>query len=465
MPDILIQTGGSQGTSSPTIVYDQLVSPSSYQGSSQACLIDLTPPTFAGIATLTIQPRGQFRVTWLAGSDATAPVRYEVYIKPHTSVGLFNAANIIGITDKLMLEIFTLQDGTFLLDGTTYYVGVKAIDGVGNRDANAVILNMVSQGIAVFSDTYKASGAFAISPTNQFQGTLWVTKNGQLDPTVTLGFASYQIYDRSGVLVSGMAEANISADVNGQYKITPVTSTLTATLDHYMVKVTIKANENDRVDYVPLIQKAPEYDISGLFGVNAANTFDGTFWASADEKIKTTGISAGSYQVFDHDGAAVVGMSETGITPSVDGIFRITNIPSTLSEDFLGYSVRVSLTIDGIVRSEMFAIQGKLPNYEVKAIFSINALDQLRATLWVTKDGIIETGSLGTANYTVRDADGNTVAGLTQSGITGDVNGLYKITPVSAVGLSDLTHYTVKCGIVVQGIERISYRGFSLLGN
>jgi hypothetical protein len=71
---------------------------------------------------------------------------------------------------------------------------------------------------------------------------------------------------------------------------------------------------------------------------------------------------------------------------------------------------------------------------------------------------------LGAANYTVYDQDGIAVTGLTESGITADGNGLYQIAPVSAVSkLLPGKHYVVKVGIVVDGQERITYKGIQVL--
>lgn len=70
--------------------------------------------------------------------------------------------------------------------------------------------------------------------------------------------------------------------------------------------------------------------------------------------------------------------------------------------------------------------------------------------------------SLTTADYQVLDADGNAVAGLSQVGVTPDVNGIFEITAVSAAGLTDLTHYVVKITIYYDGETYISYRGITL---
>lgn len=444
-----------------------LINNNFYQGTSSACIVDLTPPTFAGVNTTTVQSRGQIRTTWLAASDSTPPIRYEVYIQANTATGLFNTTNICGITNQLTFDTWTTPDGTFLVNGTTYYLGVRAVDAVGNRDSNVVSQSVLSTGVFVSADVYLSEGAFALNSSNQLQGTLWCLKNSIVAKTgnAVMGTASYQIYDKDGNPVSGMTQSGINADANGQYIITPVSSTLNKTLDHYMVKISITVDGAIREGYVALIQEAPKYDISGLFFVDKNNNFDGTFWVSANEIIKTTGLGTASYQVFDENGTAVGGMSQTGITADVNGIYKITAITSLLSEDFPGYSVRVTMVVDSVTRVEMFAVQGTIPNYEVKAQFSINASNELEATFWAqSSNGKVQTSNLGAANYTVYDSSGNAVLGLTQSGITADVNGRFIITPVAATLLTDLTHYSVKIGIVINGSEKTSYKGFTLLG-
>lgn len=445
-----------------------LVNNNFYQGTSQACIVDLTPPTFAGLASAAVQSRGQIRTSWAAATDVTLPVRYEVYIQANTATGLFNTLNIVGMTDKLQFDTWTTPDGVFLVNGTTYYMGVRAVDAVGNRDSNTASASVLSTGVFTSAEVYKTEGAFAISPTNQFQGTLWCLKNSILAKTgnAVMGTASYQVYDKTGAAVVGMSETGITADANGQYKIAPVSSLLNRTLDHYMVKVSIQVDGAIREGYTALIQAAPKYDVSGLFYLNQNNNFDGTFWVSADEVLKTTGLGTASYQVFDQDGNSVGGMSQSGITADVNGIFKITAVPSTLPSLLPGFSVRVTLQVDSITVVEMFAIQSSLPEYLPRAQFSINALNQLRASIWVETDkGEVATSGLGTASYTVYDASGVAVVGLAESGIAADGNGIYASTPASATLLTDLTHYTVKVQVTVNGLLRTAYKGFSLLGN
>ncbi len=437
-----------------------------YQGTSEACISDLNPPIFAGITGLDVESRGQIRASWSAATDPTPPIRYEIYIKASTATGLFNTTNIIAVTPNLQYDIFTMPDGSFLVNGTTYYVGVRAIDGVNNRDSNTVSMSVISTGVLTSIDVYETHASWSIDTSNQFRITLWADKNESLAlaPDAILGTASYQIYDKAGNAIVGMSGSGISANSEGLYIASAVSNLLTETSDHYEVKVTVNVDGEDRVNFIPLMDETPQYDIGGLFFINNANQFDGTFWVSKNEVIKTSNLGTASYQVFDHTGSPVVGMSASGITADVNGVYKITAISSLLADDSPGFSVRITLTVDGITRSQMIANVAQTIEYKPKAQFSINASNQLQATLWVEYDSKVATTGLGAANYTVYDVNGVAVAGLTQTGITADVNGRYQITPVSAILLSDLTHYNVKIGIIVDGVERVAYKGFTLLG-
>jgi hypothetical protein len=350
-----------QGSSLGTVPKKIFIDGVAYQGSSQACVLDFTPPTFSGITDLISGSLGQLRAIWGAATDSTLPVRYEVYIQANTSIGLFNLSNLICITDKLQYDIFTLPNGTLLLDGVTYHVGVKSIDGVNNRDNNTVSISLASVGISPGGTDYEIGGSFSLDSTNKLTASFWISKDEEiLSSSERIGNASYFIYDRSGNLVSGMTETGIEPDSKGIYNITPVTPPLTFDLNHYVVKVVVEADDVPRTNYL--------------------------------------------------------------------------------------------------------SISGSIPKYKPHAVFSINALNQLQATFWVTSNDVVKNTGLGVANFSVYDSEGNAIAGLSQSGISPDVNGRYKITPLNASILSDLTHYTVKIGIISDGVERVAYKGFSLLG-
>lgn len=440
-------------------------------GTSSACLVDLTPPTFSGITSLDVETRGQIRTMWAAASDATSPIRYEIYIQSSTATGLFNTTNIVAVTPNLLYDIFTMPDGSFLVNGDTYYVGVRAIDGVSNRDSNTVSMNVISTGVLTSIDVYDVDGAFSLADGGDFQGTIWAKKNSELclSSNCSLGTASYAVYDKSGAAVSGLTQSGIVADANGQFKITAVAADLDETLNHYVVKVSVSVDSEIRTDYVPIVQKIPSYRVNGHNGFNDNNEFVGVFWAEDESHVQISNparLGAGSYDVLDTNGDVISGFSESGITPNAQGVYVITPVSGVNPANIFVNTGRVTIEIDGKNRTTYIPVNVKTIDHEVKAVFSINALNQLQATFWVmSTDGTVKTTGIGNANYTVYDKDGVAVVGLTESGISADVNGRYKTTAVSAALLTDLTHYTVKVGIIVQGEEHISYKGFTLLGN
>lgn len=446
---------------------DQLVQGNVYQNSSQACVVDFTPPIFAGIVSANVASKGQIHTTWFAGTDINLPVRYEIYIKELTSTGLFSTSNIVAITDKLQYDIYSMPDGSYLKNGATYYIGVRAFDGVGNRDNNVLSLSVISTGINLMADMYEIKGAWSRDNTNQFRLTLWALKNGQTatQSNSSLATASFEIFDKTNTPV-GMSELNIPASANGQFISTAIPSLIEHENTHYLIKSTISVDGVDRTGYVTIENRELPYDIGSTLYVNANNELVGSLWITEDEVIVTSDVTIMYYQVYDSNGNPVVGMTESNIPIDANGLFNIAPKPSTLNQYLHAYSVMVVANVDGIIHSSFLTIPKKVPNYESKGAFQINALNQWITTFWATADGSLVTGSrLGTANYIVYDSSGTPVAGLSQTGITPDVTGKFYGTLVSAILITDLTLYTVKIGIIVDGIERVSYKAVSLLGN
>lgn len=447
---------------------DQLVQGNVYQNSSQACVVDFTPPVFAGIVSANVASKGQIRTTWLAGTDVNLPVRYEIYIKELTSTGLFSTSNIVAITDKLQYDIFTMPDGSYLNNGSTYYVGVRAIDGVGNRDNNVLNISVISTGINLVADVYDVNASWSRDSSNNFSLTMWVNKNGQLadQSNSILNTAKYVIYDHLGNLV-GMSENNIPASLNGQFHSTPIPSLIEFENTHYLIKATVSIDGADRVKYTPIELRELPYDIGGNLFINSSNQLVGSFWITEDEHVVTANVSVVFYQVYDYAGNAISGMTESNISIDSNGLFNITPVLATsLNQYKEAYSIKVIGTVDGLLHSTYLTLPKKIPAYESKGAFQINALNQWITTFWATADGSLVTGSrLGTANYIVYDSSGTPVAGLSQTGITPDITGKFYGTLVSAILITDLTLYTVKIGIEIDGVERVSYKAVSLLGN
>ena len=85
----------------------------------------------------------------------------------------------------------------------------------------------------------------------------------------------------------------------------------------------------------------------------------------------------------------------------------------------------------------------------------------MQGTLWITKDSELYVDAIGVASYTIYDKDGNSI-GITESGLSPDLNGYYEITPVNAAAILDLTHYVVKITILAAGENRVGTVGITL---
>jgi len=445
---------------------DIFVESNFYMDTSDACIIDLTPPTFAGINFLDVESRGQIRAGWAAATDPNTPIRYEVYIKASTATGLFNTANIVGITDKLQYDIFTMPDGSFLVNGTTYFVGVRAIDALSNRDANTVSLNVISTGVLTSIDVYLGQIAWSIDQNNQFRLTAWVNKNESLakSPSAVMGLGAYTVYDNLGNIVSGMSGSGVSANSEGLYVFPAVNSSLDLLNNHYEVRTSIIVDGEARVNYSNIGSIEKRYEVEAAADLNNNGEVIGSFWVSRNGQIATSNLGTGSFEVYTSTGT-LLPISQTGITADANGFFIIS--PTAFTGDVTDtYVIKIQVTVDGELQLKYVTLGNEPAVFDSKAIFSINASNQLEATFWATKNNQLQSGAvLGTASYTIYDKNGAPVSGLSQTGITADSNGYFHITPVSATLLTDLTHYTAKVTINVAGYPRISTRGFTLLGN
>jgi hypothetical protein len=331
---------------------NQLVTGGSKQGSSQACIVDLTPPTFVGIDLVTRGSLGQIRASWLPATDSSNPIFYEVYVKPNTGFDLFNVANIAAVTRQLSYDVFTIANGTLLQPGITYYVGVRAVDAVGNRESNLVSLQQTTPGILGITSG-QINGVFAINEFNQLIATFWANDSeGVIDNLTRLGNANYVIYDEDGNLVPSMTESNIAPDSSGFYQITPVPSVLSLYNTYYAVKVTIPIDGVNITYNLPITypEAGPEYEPRAVFSINAANELQGSIWIVKDNLKLTQNLGTASFIVRNKSGG-LAGISQTGIVADVNGYFHTTAVLATAIVDYNHYTVDITITADGVARN------------------------------------------------------------------------------------------------------------------
>ena len=158
------------------------------QSTPSSATIVITPPTFAGIATLTENNlNGSYIATWLAATYDSPPIWYEVYVQKTTATDLFNTANIQQITQNLSAVIFTNADTTPLVIGATYFVGVRAINAIENRDLNTVSIS------DLFTSVNLGSLAASIAANSYLDLDLETKVDQKLDMEVTIVNVSMDI--------------------------------------------------------------------------------------------------------------------------------------------------------------------------------------------------------------------------------------------------------------------------------
>lgn len=347
----LLFSGGtiSQGTSLGTVFGNHLVTGGSVQSTSQACILDITPPVFSGISFLTLGALGQLQAQWNAATDLSSVIRYEVYVKVSSPTGLFNSVNLSIVTTQLQANVFSLGDGTLLQTADTYYVGVRAVDAVGNRDNNIVSLSQISPGITGALNA-SISGLFNIDDLNQLISTFWVTDSeGVITNPLRLGLASYVIYDKNGNLVPGMSESGIAPDSEGFFEILPVASVLDLDNNFYAAKVTILVDGVNLTYNLPIMHSAAghQYESRAIFSISSSNELQGTLWCTKDSEMMSDGVlGTASYTIYDKNGNTI-GITESGILPDVNGYYHISPVNASSILDLTHYVVKLTIMASG----------------------------------------------------------------------------------------------------------------------
>ncbi len=135
---------------------------------SVASLTDTTAPTFAGVTSVTQNSNGSLTANATAATDISNPIRYELYIST-TNIGLFNTSNISLVSYSLPMTVYTDSSGDLLVYGD-YYIGLRAVDAVGNRETNTVTIQETSLGVPDYSVIDKLNQILA--NTNLIPATL-----------------------------------------------------------------------------------------------------------------------------------------------------------------------------------------------------------------------------------------------------------------------------------------------------
>lgn len=99
------------------------------------------------------------------------------------------------------------------------------------------------------------------------------------------------------------------------------------------------------------------------------------------------------------------------------------------------------------------------PIFQICAVANVDASNMFECTFWINENGNRVDNNLGNASYRVRDKGGALVSGMSSVSVSPDLNGYFKITPVSAAQIYDLNHYILEIEIPVNGQEKSSSIG------
>lgn len=116
------------------------------QETPQACVTDLIPPVGGEINLLLNNLDGSVQASWDLATDVTNPIYYELYCQKSSAAGLFSSEPV-AISKSLTEAIYRDSNKEALVEGFTYYCGVRARDGQGNINSNTEVLSIVAQGI------------------------------------------------------------------------------------------------------------------------------------------------------------------------------------------------------------------------------------------------------------------------------------------------------------------------------
>jgi len=227
-----------------------IYSRSGYQLLPDACVYDVTVPTFSGISGLTQVFTGALNATWSAASDSSTPIRYNVYVQKTTATGLFSLDPFI--TYGTSINLYEDSNGNRLESGATYYVGVRAVDAVGNMETNTTSLSAISLGVLSGEIHYECFATLSVNASNELQGFLFLNGDGKAIKTL-LGTANFSIYDESDTIMGVFTQTGLTANANGIYLLTPVTAVSLDPFTHYRARIVIVHNSVSIESYVGFI--------------------------------------------------------------------------------------------------------------------------------------------------------------------------------------------------------------------
>lgn len=99
---------------------------------------------------------------------------------------------------------------------------------------------------------------------------------------------------------------------------------------------------------------------------------------------------------------------------------------------------------------------------EPHGIFALSGDNEFQGSVWLTVNQAPVATLLGTAAIKVYDEDEVEITSLAQSGLSANVNGVFKLAPIVATDLAAFQHYRVRIQITYNSQLQTGFRGFTI---
>lgn len=99
------------------------------------------------------------------------------------------------------------------------------------------------------------------------------------------------------------------------------------------------------------ITSDPHFQICATANINAANQFECSFWINENGERIDSNLGTAAYRIRDKAGALVSGLTQSSISPDVNGYFHITAVSAALLYDLNHYLLEIEISVDGVERA------------------------------------------------------------------------------------------------------------------
>jgi hypothetical protein len=94
----------------------------------------------------------------------------------------------------------------------------------------------------------------------------------------------------------------------------------------------------------------PDYiEAHGVFSLSADNKLCGTLWATKNGEVSLSDLGLANFAVYDKTGA-LVGISQSNISPNPSGQYVITPVAANLLQDLTHYVVKIGIVLESSER-------------------------------------------------------------------------------------------------------------------